>query len=144
MNQNIVRCPKCNAGNSSTDNYCLKCGSLLKASLVSDNQKCPFCQADLQLDDFFCPVCGKKIREKPLSATVWRQIGIYLLSFFLPPLGFWPGFKYLRQNEQKLKNIGIIAILLTVISLVVTALITVNIINQVNEQMTKQLQNMSF
>lgn len=144
MNQPTIKCPKCNTDNPAENNYCSACATLLKPSLVNQNQQCPFCQAFVKPDDYFCPTCSKKLREKPLSSSILKQISIYLISFFLPPLGLWPGFKYLRQNDQKLKAIGGIAILLTLISLVVSALLAVNVINSVNDQVNKQLQNMTF
>ncbi len=144
MDQQTIKCPECNTLNPFINNYCLKCGTLLKTSLVLKNQTCPFCDNSVTPHDFFCPTCGKKIQEKPLSSSVLKQAGIYLISFILPPLGLWPGFKYLRQNDHKLKLIGIIAIILTVISLIITALVTVQIINTVNDQVNKQLQKFSF
>ncbi len=137
-----IKCPKCNTANPAANNYCLSCGSLIKTSLVATNQKCPFCSASLSEKDFFCPICGKKIREKPLSSTIWTQAWIYFISFCLPPLGLWPGFKYLRQNDPKLKTIGAVAIVLTVISILISAVIAISLINQVNDQVNKQMLNL--
>jgi uncharacterized membrane protein YvbJ len=105
---------------------------------------CPFCAKPLQEGDYFCPNCGKKIREQPLFRSYWKQLSIYAVSIFLPPLGLWPGLKYLRQNDPKLKTIGVIAILLTLISLVVSTLLFVNLMKQVNDQVNQQLQDFTF
>lgn len=44
------------------------------------------------------------------------QAGIYFLSIFLPPLGLWPGVKYFRHSDPRAKQIGTVAIVLTVAS----------------------------
>ncbi|MEK7166571.1 MAG: zinc ribbon domain-containing protein [Patescibacteria group bacterium] len=139
-----VSCLTCHEKNSAQNNYCRSCGALLRASLVGENRTCPFCQQLVADSDFSCPNCGRKIREKQLSKSLLSQLGIYLLSFFLPPLGLWPGFKYLRQKDQTRRWIGIIAIILTFVSILVTAYYTIQIVNQVNEQVNKQLENMTF
>ena len=80
-------------------------------------QFCPVCHIQIPAADYFCPNCGKELHEKPLSTSVGKQIGIYLTSFFLPPLGLWPGIKYLRQKDQKAQVVGIIAVFLTILSI---------------------------
>ena len=139
-----IPCPKCHEKNPAQNNYCRVCGALLKPSLVGESKICPFCQQLVLDTDYNCPNCGRKIREKSLSTKLLTQIGIYLLSFFLPPFGLWPGFKYLRQNDPKHKLVGITAILLTLISILISAVLIANVINQVNEQVNQQLQNMTF
>ncbi len=81
---------------------------------------CPYCGTSIPSDAFFCPNCGKELRERPISIGVGSQIGIYLLSIFLPPLGLWPGIKYARRHEKKAKVVGATAITLTVISTAVS------------------------
>ena len=107
-------------------------------------QVCPFCAKPVTAEDYFCPHCGKKIRDKPLSTTLLTQFGIYALSFFLPPLGLWPAFRYLRQSDQAHKRIGWIAIGLTIITVVLTSIITVGIMNSINATVNTQLQQYSF
>jgi hypothetical protein len=58
-------------------------------------------------------------QKTPLSATVGRQIFIYLVSFFLPPFGLIWAFKYLKVDDEKAKKIGQIAIVLTIVSLII-------------------------
>jgi len=48
---------------------------------------CPTCHQPVSPEDYFCPNCGKDLKAKPLSVSITTQIGIYLLSIFLPPLG---------------------------------------------------------
>lgn len=85
---------------------------------------CPNCKQNIPESYYFCPNCGKQLKAKPLSASILKQIGIYLLSFLLPPLGLWPGIKYLRQPNGEGKMVGFVAILLTVISIVLSVWIT--------------------
>ena len=74
--------------------------------------------------DIFCPACGKKLKRSDLSTGIQKQIGVYLLSFFLPPFGLFPAIKYLRQADSKSKKIGVIALVLTVISILITISLT--------------------
>ncbi len=74
--------------------------------------------------------------DDPLpSTTVGRQIFVYFLSFFLPPLGLWPGIKYLKQGSEKSRMIGFIAIFLTIISTAITVWFTLGFINIFNQQL---------
>jgi len=94
---------------------------------------------------FYCPTCGKNLKEAPLSTSAAKRVGIYALSLLLPPLGLWPGIKYIRQNDPKVKKIGWIAIILTIISLLVTSWISIGWLNDLNAQLSgqlKQLQNL--
>jgi hypothetical protein len=75
-----------------------------------------------------------------LPTTVGKQVGIYLLSLFLPPLGIWPGVKYLLQKDERSKMIGGIAILLTILSTVVTIYFSLGIMKQFTQQLNGQLQ----
>lgn len=84
------------------DNYCKNCKTLLYPIYN------------------FCPTCGLKIKDPVITVSVAKQIGVYLLSFFLPPLGLWPGIKYLRQGSEKVKMVGIIAVVLTVLSVIIS------------------------
>ena len=83
-----------------------------------DIQTCPSCKTPVSPEFYFCPMCGKKLREKPLSTGFGRQVSVYLISFFFPPFGLGSAFNYLRQPGGTPKLIGIIAILLTIFSLV--------------------------
>ena len=139
-----ISCPTCHEKNPLENNYCRVCGALLKQSLVDLTQTCPFCKNIVADMDYSCPTCGRKIREKPLSTSALTQIGIYLLSFLLPPLGLVPGFRYLRQNDQKRKIIGIIALILTAVSLILGTIFIVNFINTFNDIFSKQLQQLTF
>lgn len=80
------------------------------------------------------------MKEAPISVSIGKQIGIYALSVLLPPLGLWPGLKYLKSTDSKVKTVGIIAIALTIISIIITLWISVGIFSQVNQGINSQLQ----
>jgi hypothetical protein len=92
---------------------------------------CPFCNFSINETFYFCPNCGRTLKVKPFSLS--KQIGIYALSFFLPPLGFWPAFKYLRQKDEKTKIVGIIALFLSIISTAITIWLLLGLYNQLNQ-----------
>lgn len=101
---------------------------------------CPSCKATISSTDYFCSNCGKKIKNKPLSTSAGSQTATYLISFFLPPFGLFRGFKYLRQEDGKSKVIGIIACILTIISLTISTSLTLNFANALNQELNTQLQ----
>ncbi len=82
--------------------------------------RCPACSASSPSPANFCPNCGRSLRRAILSTSAQKQIVIYLISFFLAPLGLWFAWKYIKQNDRKSKTIGIAAIALTVISVAIT------------------------
>jgi hypothetical protein len=75
---------------------------------------CPSCCAPMLSSANFCSNCGKALRALPPATSVPRQILVYLVSFFLAPLGLWYAWKYLRQDDRKSKIIGTVAIALTI------------------------------
>ena len=91
---------------------------------------CPVCQFKIQSDWFFCPNCGKGLKEKPLVISIGKQIIIYLVSFFLTPLGLGWGLKYVRSTDKKVKTIGIISIVLTVLSIILISMVFKSFIDQ--------------
>jgi hypothetical protein len=62
----------------------------------------------------YCHNCGNPLRAKPPATSVSRQLIVYLISFFLAPLGLWFAWKYLKQDDQTSKTIGAVAIILTI------------------------------
>ncbi len=78
---------------------------------------CPACHEPVLPTYYFCPNCGKNLREPPLSTSVSAQIGIYLLSIIMPAILFlaithWSGVKYLKSQDPRARQIGIVAIIL--------------------------------
>ena len=100
---------------------------------------CPNCKQNISSLDYFCPNCGKKIKDKPLSTSLFRQILVYLLSFLLPPLGLWPAVKYLKQKDERSRMIGFIAIVLTIISVILSIWFAIGFINTFNQQLNAGL-----
>jgi hypothetical protein len=99
---------------------------------------CPSCHFVAQESFFFCPNCGKKIKEPPVSIGIGKQLSIYLISIFFPPFGLWPGITYLLDKNEKAKIIGIVAIVLTILSTIVTTWYT--LYKQLNQAMSSQMQ----
>jgi hypothetical protein len=97
---------------------------------------CPQCHQPVLPDAYFCPNCGKSLKEKPPPTRWWTQLGIYLLSALLPPLGLWPAVKYIRSSDALAKRVGWIAVALTVISLIASVWLAQIIIQQVQQAMT--------
>src|SRR5471030_2209774 len=91
---------------------------------------CKSCGVQVLDTYHFCPNCGKKVNEV-ISVTIMSQLIIYGVSLILPPLGLWPAFKYLKSGNEKAKLIGIVAVILTIISTIVTLWISVGIFNSI-------------
>lgn len=91
---------------------------------------CPACQFQIQNDWFFCPNCAKELKEKVPVISVSKQILIYSVSFFLSPLGLGWGLKYIRYKDPKIKSIGIISIVLTVVSIILMTMAAKGFIDQ--------------
>ena len=98
---------------------------------------CPSCGSVVPAAYTFCPHCGKPLQGQKLSTSLGRKIWIYAVSVLLPPLGMWPGVKYLRSDDAEAKKMGMIAIALTVLSTILTLGLTFafiqSYINQVND-----------
>lgn len=111
---------------------------------------CKFCHFPVSENFYYCPNCGKNLKPAPLPTSITKQLYIYAISVFLPPLGLIPAIKYLLNKDQKAKMVGIIAIILTFASLIVAWIVFQNIVNnfinsvnQLNElQNVQNLQNL--
>lgn len=101
---------------------------------------CPTCNKEITPTDYFCPQCGKKLKNKPPSATVARQIFVYTISFFLPPFGLIPAIAYFRQKDSESKKIGFIAVTLTVISILLSLWLVTKFIKQFNQELNSQIK----
>lgn len=106
---------------------------------------CPFCGSPLGIDYIYCPHCGKQLQDAALSFS--KQLSVYALSVFLPPFGLWPGVKYLRSQNPAVKRVGIIVIVLTIVSTLLTVWLMQSTIaafnNTLNSQM-QQVQNFGY
>lgn len=104
-----------------------------------EQQFCPACKFGVVDGYVFCPHCGTKLKDVPFEIPVGKQIGIYLLSFLLPPLGLFPGIKLLKNPDEKAKHVGLVAIFLTILASIFTIWATVNFINTLNTTLNQQI-----
>lgn len=100
--------------------------------------QCPQCAYSLDPVWFFCPNCGKPMHEKT-DVSVGRQLYVYLISLFLPPLGLWPAFKYVRQADTKARTVGWVAVGLTIFSTVVTLYYSYELYHQFTGAISSQM-----
>lgn len=107
---------------------------------MEEQLTCKYCKASITINDYFCPSCGKKIKDKPLSTSMWKIIGVTLVTVLLPPFGLGWAFRYLRQPDQKSKIIGWLMIVLTIISLVYMVKVTIDLVGTVNQAVNTQMQ----
>ncbi len=96
---------------------------------------CPSCQTLNDPINKFCSNCGKQLLESALSTTPSKQVVMYLISFFLAPLGLWWAQKYIRSNNPKAKKIGWVCVILTVLSILLSIVIVGSIAGSVNSQL---------
>lgn len=96
---------------------------------------CPNCGSIVAPDDVFCGHCGAKITTAPQGISMGRQIYIYLVSFFLPPLGLIWTFKYFRDPQKR--NIGIIAAGITAVAVILTVWLTMGFFQGLQNQMNQ-------
>lgn len=86
---------------------------------------CSSCHQPVRPEYYFCPNCGNKLHQEPLKTDYFTQAWIYLFSIVLPMLCFlfvtrWPGFKYLRSQDERTRSIGFIACALLLVSTIIT------------------------
>jgi hypothetical protein len=86
---------------------------------------CSYCHQPVLSSYYFCPNCGTKLNLAPLSTSVESQALLYLFSAILPLICFifvtrWQGLRYYRSRDEKTKLIGTIAIVILILSTVIT------------------------
>ena len=94
---------------------------------------CSTCNAAVPSSADFCPKCGRRLRTIPPATSVSRQTVVYLISFFVAPFGLWYAWKYLKQDDNKSKAIGVVAIALTIISVAITVRTTAGLFNSASQ-----------
>jgi hypothetical protein len=110
-----------------------------------DQQLCRFCNSPVSSNFFFCPTCGKKLHEPPI--TIAKQISVYAISILFPPLGLWPGIRYVMQKDEKTRTVGIIAIILTIVSTIITIWLFMNTLSSITSGIgmpLNQYQNLGY
>jgi hypothetical protein len=96
---------------------------------------CSVCHQPVSPTAYFCPNCGNPLKAKPPSTAWFHQLGIYALSLFLPPLGLWPAFKYLKSDDEAARRVGWIAVALTVASIIITIWLTKALLQNLQSQL---------
>ena len=130
-----------NYSESIPDQSAVQSPKLNNPSNLNQNQLfCPVCHQPIKPEYYFCPNCGTNLKETLGGISVWTQVGIYFISVFLPPLGFWPGVKYFMKQNPQAKKIGIIAIGLTLLSSIITIWLiygeSINYLNTLRQSLT--------
>ena len=92
---------------------------------TNTDRLCPICHQAVMPEYYFCPNCGAKLNAPPLSTSVAAQLWLYAFSIILPIICFlavskWQGVQYLKSNDEKAKQIGIIACTLLALSTIFT------------------------
>lgn len=101
---------------------------------------CPFCHVAVRPMDYFCGNCGKNLHPARIGTSAFDQAKLYLGSVLLAPMGIFWGMRYLREKEDKSKIVGIIAMLLSIVTLIVAVQLSVTFMNTINSQIGKQFQ----
>lgn len=95
---------------------------------------CSMCHVMVRPTDYFCYNCGKNLHQKPPSITLFDQVMLYLGSIFLAPMGVIWGIRYIRQEDQKSKIVGLVAMTLSVIVIIVVLQYTLSFLHSVSSQ----------
>jgi len=93
------------------------------------NSSCSKCGYQILDTYYFCPNCGNKLKNPPLSTSLGKQLYLYIISILLPPIGLFPGIKYLLDKNPTAKIIGIILITLTLLSTIISVKLTLDFVN---------------
>jgi len=102
---------------------------------------CPTCHTIIRPTDYFCFNCGKNLHEKPLSTNRTTEFLYYFGSILLPPLGFWWAYKYYKQTDGDSKRIALICAILTIVSVILATMWSIQIMDKVNIQINQQFQS---
>ncbi len=101
---------------------------------------CPGCHTAVRPTDYFCFNCGKSLHAVPPGTTLLDQIKLYTGSIVLAPMGIFWGLKYLRENDDKAKLVGVVAMILSGVTFILAVQYTMSFVNSLNVQMGQQLQ----
>jgi len=85
-------------------------------------------------------MCGKNIKESTLPISMGSQVTTYLVSLLFPPLGLWPGVKYLTSKRPNGKMVGTIALLITLVATILLFVITIQIANRISAEINSSFQ----
>lgn len=108
------------------------------------DEQCPKCHVSIRTTDYYCYNCGKNLKSAPASLSVVTQLGLYAKSILIPPFGVLWAIKYLKQNNKKAKLVGMVAIILTLTSFVISVVWLRGLVSRFNDQLNKQLNYLSY
>jgi len=97
----------------------------MEPQIIAADTVCHYCHQAILPSYYFCPNCGTKITSAPLSISTAAQIWLYVFSAILPMLCFlfitrWQGVKYYQSKDPATRLIGMIAIVILILSTLVT------------------------
>lgn len=101
---------------------------------------CPVCHTAVRPTDYYCFNCGKNLHEKPLEISTIAEYGYYAASVFLPPIGLYWAFRFIKNGDERAKRIGWILIVFTVISTLVASLWVGRMLRAASDQVNQQMQ----
>ena len=107
-------------------------------------ERCLKCHVTVRSTDYFCYNCGNNLKPVPPSVSLVDQMTLYLKSILIPPFGILWAIKYLKQDSGKSKIVGVVAIILTLTSIVICLILSKNFIDNINSQVSKQLNSFNF
>lgn len=107
-------------------------------------EKCPKCHVAVKPTDYFCYNCGNNLKPAPPSISITGQLVLYTKSVLIPPFGILWAVKYLRHDNSKSKIVGIVAIILTLTSLIISSIMFKNFVDNVNNQVNQQLNSLNY
>jgi len=81
--------------------------------------QCPKCQTILIPGGKFCPNCGYELVATQ-TFSLKKKLWMYTVSILAPPFGLVYFFKYYHSENAEIKKVGLIAGILTMISLILT------------------------
>lgn len=113
-----------------------------QATIQSGQVTCPHCKAIVDPVDNFCPNCGKPIEKELKSIGVGKQIYIYVVAILAPPFGLVWTFKYLKQKSSQVQIVGMVAGILTVVSLIATIWLMIGAYHQIQQLNTINNSNL--
>ena len=106
----------------------------MNPQILSQYIFCPHCGKQIEKDSNFCMYCGYVIHE---NLNFGKQFYIYIVSLLFPPFGLVWFFKYFRSSDLKSKRVGYIALILTIISTIVTIWWTIDFINSMQKSISQ-------
>lgn len=99
---------------------------------------CPQCHQPVLPNYYFCPNCGYSLKRAPLSVTPAAQAKIYAHSIILPIIAFititkWQGVQYLKSDDKKAREVGLIASTLLALSSVFVVWYVIRLTNSITQ-----------